>query len=100
MTLATGRGYCDHCQAHRPLVRNAPSHLLHAVVTLFLCGLWLPAWLLAAILVEPWRCAQCGEPCRETESGERLLWLLGAAAIAAIFVVLMRFALEAHFRSM
>jgi len=30
------------------LVRgNEPNHLAHAVITVFLCGLWLPVWLIA-----------------------------------------------------
>jgi hypothetical protein len=45
--------------------------LVHALVTIFLLGLWLPVWILVGLgnATEPYRCTVCGtaEP-----SGHRL----------------------------
>ena len=41
-------------------MREGPSHLVHAIVTLLLCGLWLPIWIIASLQYYPWRCCTCG----------------------------------------
>lgn len=58
-------GYpCPHCRQARLFVRtiNEANHLAHGLITLFLCGLWLPVWPLAIFTqsVTDWRCTQCG----------------------------------------
>jgi hypothetical protein len=59
------------------------SHLGHALVSLFLCGLWIPVWILAAAsnASEPYRCSQCGSKVRG--SSIRVF----VALAAAVFVV-------------
>lgn len=52
----------QHCAAcGRPTLhqRNAPSHILHAIITLFTFGLWVVVWILACFR-GPWRCQVCG----------------------------------------
>ena len=48
-------------------VRNCYDvpHVLHLLITIFLCGLWLPVWIIHALVDslspgEPWRCQNCG----------------------------------------
>jgi len=58
-------GYpCPQCRQSRLFVRtiNEANHLAHGLVTLFLCGLWFPIWLMAILSqsVSDWRCTQCG----------------------------------------
>jgi hypothetical protein len=57
-------GYCPYCRKMSMFVRtvDVPNHLVHAIVTLFLCGLWLPVWIICAIAAgeQPWRCTVCG----------------------------------------
>jgi hypothetical protein len=38
------------------------NHVLHAILTLFFCGLWFPVWIISAMntYVGPWVCSQCG----------------------------------------
>lgn len=52
---------CQNCHQLRLHTRNVPNHLVHALVSLFLCGLWLPIWIIVAIVsTEPFRCNMCG----------------------------------------
>jgi hypothetical protein len=42
--------------------RPAFNHLLHLLISVFMCGFWLPIWLiLAACYSEPYRCTRCGQ---------------------------------------
>jgi hypothetical protein len=51
---------CHECQKHVLAQRKGCNHLVHALVTLFLFGLWIPIWILAAVGRGPWRCPNCG----------------------------------------
>jgi hypothetical protein len=57
-------GYCSHCNKPAMFVRDVErcNHLVHAIVTLFLCGAWLPFWLVFAMTEKagPWLCTVCG----------------------------------------
>lgn len=54
-------GYCHHCQRNVLVRRQTPNHLIHALVSLFLCGAWIPIWLLITLFSrEPFRCTACG----------------------------------------
>lgn len=59
---------CKMCQRytlHTRHVQETP-HLIHAIVTIFMCGCWLPIWITHSLVViaransEPYRCSQCG----------------------------------------
>ena len=53
--------YCPECRRNVMIRRQTPNHLIHALVTLFLRGLWLPVWLVIALLGNStWRCTRCG----------------------------------------
>jgi DNA-directed RNA polymerase subunit RPC12/RpoP len=52
--------FCPHCEQQRLFVRNGVNHLVHAIVTLLLCGLWLPIWIIAMLSEDPWCCSVCG----------------------------------------
>lgn len=53
--------YCKECRQNVLCRRQVPNHLVHALVTLFLCGTWLPVWFLVAVFGKgKWRCAYCG----------------------------------------
>ena len=55
---------CRQCNARRMFTRthHQTNHLVHALVTLFLCGLWLPVWIYLSYTetYTPWRCNTCG----------------------------------------
>ena len=56
----TGR-HCRHCGKNVLAVGTTPNHVLHAILTLFMCGLWLPVWILISLgKIGGYRCSQCG----------------------------------------
>ena len=79
--------WCDHCEQEVLGVRQSCNHILHAAVTLFLCGLWIPVWLIASFRTEPFRCQTCGgEQPRGT--GEQFFrGLCGGAGLAILALV-------------
>lgn len=53
--------FCLKCQEQKLFQRPQMSHTPHILASVFLCGLWLPVWLiLAATFNPPWRCSVCG----------------------------------------
>lgn len=42
--------------------QQGANHILHLLITLFLCGLWIPVWILHSINTEssPYHCLSCG----------------------------------------
>lgn len=51
---------CAHCQQYTLHGRPGTNHLVHALMTLFLCGMWLPIWFLSCCKIGGWRCQACG----------------------------------------
>ncbi len=40
---------------------TTPNHILHLVLSLFTCGLWLPVWLIIVLAsIGGYRCSKCG----------------------------------------
>lgn len=57
---------------------------MHALITLFLCGLWVPVWVLASRR-DAWRCQTCGTPSVIKQDNLGLLvFLLVLVIIAAV----------------
>lgn len=54
--------YCRSCQRHVLARKRATNHVLHLLASVLLCGLWIPVWIVIALLAssEPWRCSVCG----------------------------------------
>ena len=56
--------YCRNCDRQTLHFRdsNPPNHLLHILLTLFLCGTWVFIWILLIIFQRKskWRCSECG----------------------------------------
>lgn len=53
-----GQTWTEHHAPQPPTVGpvvtyTGPNHALHAVISLFTCGLWLPFWLVIAIIQRP-----------------------------------------------
>jgi len=60
MTTDQTSKYCAICRQPRLHARPGTNHLLHLVITLFLCGFWLPVWILSMVKIGGWRCQTCG----------------------------------------
>jgi len=56
--------HCPICQAPRLFTKPGLNNLIHALVTIFTCGLWLFIWLIVALINSraPYRCTNCGTP--------------------------------------
>ena len=53
--------FCPQCQQPRLFQSKPMNHTPHILAAVFLCGLWLPIWLLMVASYNPiWRCAFCG----------------------------------------
>jgi hypothetical protein len=58
---AASTGFCRHCGSQVMVTREGVNHILHLLLTVFLCGLWLFVWIPLAIGGGgPWRCTRCG----------------------------------------
>lgn len=67
MPLEQYRAWCPYCESTRLFTRPAPTHLIHLVITLFTCGLWILVWFAVSISCAfgRWTCNVCGcEPGR------------------------------------
>ncbi len=53
---------CPHCRVLVLAVKSTPNHAVHAVVSLFTCGLWLVVWAILGIISasSSYRCSHCG----------------------------------------
>lgn len=58
------QGWCASCKRSVMAARPEVNHVLHLLLTLFLCGLWAPVWLIMALVgaTQPWHCPLCGGP--------------------------------------
>ena len=63
MPVKQNQFFCPVCHQPRLFTKPAPNHLVHGLVSLFLCGLWIPVWIIAAIVnsSKPYRCTFCGQ---------------------------------------
>lgn len=53
--------FCPHCQTRRLFTAHTMNHVPHILASVFLCGLWLPVWILMAMTDNPnYHCSQCG----------------------------------------
>jgi len=80
-----GGGFCKHCNGQVLTVRTAPSHLAHALVSLFLLGLWLPIWFLITLCADDDRCTRCGSTVGKRTNGAIIV--LAAFAVLSLAVV-------------
>ncbi len=60
MAVKIGSMYCPTCAKEVAADVPRANHILHFLLTLLTCGLWLPVWFLCALLPGKKRCRQCG----------------------------------------
>jgi predicted RNA-binding Zn-ribbon protein involved in translation (DUF1610 family) len=60
MALEHSQFLCPHCGCSRLFVRQGVNNLAHFLITICLCGLWIPVWLIISMNENPWRCSGCG----------------------------------------
>ena len=53
--------YCYRCQRNVLAIGRTPNHVLHLLLSLVTCGIWLLIWpLVAAWSIGGYRCLRCG----------------------------------------
>jgi len=62
MPVEERSGLCGYCQ--RPVLgrREGVNHVLHAIISIFSCGLWLLVWAIIAVTSgsAEYACPTCG----------------------------------------
>ncbi len=53
--------WCDNCGRTVLAERQGPRNLLHTLLTLVTCFLWLPVWVWVSTVSPTYRCQRCGE---------------------------------------
>lgn len=81
MTIQEASATCRRCG---PVLARRPgtNHVLHLLVTLFTCSLWIPIWILASVRIGGWKCPKCGGSVRAVPS---LVSILFAGFLLVIF---------------
>ncbi len=89
MSIETRHAQCNHCQRRTPHESTTTNHVLHLLATVFLCGMWLPVWLLMAASndCDGAVCTRCG---RRQKGDPSLLYLL--LGVIVFFVTCLVFA--------
>lgn len=52
--------FCPVCHRQSLFARPSTNHIFHLLMTVFLCGWWLPIWGLSFFKFGGWRCQSCG----------------------------------------
>src|SRR5688500_9021650 len=73
--------FCPSCAKATAHHQQTCNHVLHLLVSLFMCGAWLPVWFLLAFSPGPPTCGTCGNMNRTT-SDKVVRWLVyGSVAL-------------------
>lgn len=60
MSFEEATGFCKTCNKQALVRREKANHILHFLITVLSCGLWVVVWVLVSIKIGGWRCATCG----------------------------------------
>lgn len=63
MTQQERTGFCKACNRQVVVRSQGTNHVLHLLLTLATCGLWIIPWALFSIKIGGWRCSICGVKC-------------------------------------
>lgn len=60
MSLDHTQKFCKACNKNVLAVRKGTNHVLHLIMSIVTCGVWIIIWILSAIKIGGWRCPSCG----------------------------------------
>ncbi len=90
-TYIESRVFCPDCGVPVLARARAINHVLHLLLSIFLCGgWWLPMWAILCITHDPvWLCQRCGYSCDGPPNPARvfgwiLLGIVGAVLLAVV----------------
>ena len=90
MPQEQGQLYCQNCGRWVLGARQKCNHMAHALVSLFLCGLWLPVWVIADEMAKAgaFRCQVCGwqGPREGFKFSDFAVWLMFLIAVLIMLV--------------
>ena len=72
--------FCKHCDETVLVRAKSPNHILHLVLSILTCGVWLIVWLWLCLQPKDFRCSKCGR--RLTMPRARKLSELFSGALA------------------
>lgn len=82
-------GHCGKPTLHTRSTEDFP-HMLHLLISVFLCGLWIPVWVILTIISEnagrgvPFRCSTCGQAAQWAQEPRILKPLAGLLLVVAL----------------
>lgn len=53
--------FCDNCGRQVSIERQSVNHILHLLLSVLTCGLWLLVWASKSSEKKAWRCTSCGK---------------------------------------
>lgn len=82
------RMYCGECESFVRADSPSSSHVLHLLLSLISCGIWIPIWMLASSASD-FRCSQCGSRARPAKNmAMHYLKILGICGAVALFLAI------------
>ena len=81
MGMAQTLRFCPTCRRRTLWARPATNHVLHLLLTVLICGFWLPIWVLSSVKIGGWRCQTCGH------SGSLVSRLAAPLACVVLFLL-------------
>lgn len=60
MAMQQTSKWCRTCNRQTLANRPGTNHVLHLLLSIITCGLWLIVWALSSVKFGGWRCAFCG----------------------------------------
>lgn len=89
--MPSKRMYCPTCGDYRRADSPGASHVLHLLLSLLSCGLWVPIWFMIG-LTSNYCCAACGSRARPAESMTlyyiKVLLLAGVIVFGAVILAI------------
>jgi hypothetical protein len=82
--MPESRGYCVECRRNVLIRCAGPMHWLHLLLILITSGLWIPCWIIAAMMPGDWRCSRCGAKVASEEKPIAPLLLLSLAGVGVV----------------
>lgn len=78
--------YCPTCVKQGTAVYASPNHVLHLLLCIASCWLWLPIWIWIALLGGSFQCQACGSRTYTSKSGMYVFRTISGAAITVMIL--------------
>ena len=62
MGIENSQKFCDRCNDYVLATKKSTNHILHLLLSILTCGIWILVWIAVSMKVGGWRCSRCGSP--------------------------------------